>query len=128
MSSLKTAIAAAVLSLGAIASPAFAWTQLAERIVTDRMDVDVVTLPAPVRYSQIKLCVYRNPVRFVDLDVRYANGANDNIPVRARINRGECTRNIDLRGADRDIASIKLVYEETSWGPRKTATVRIFGR
>jgi hypothetical protein len=67
-------------------------------------------------------------VRFVDLDVRYANGANDDIPVRARINRGECTRNIDLRGADRDIASIKMVYEETSWGPRKTATVRVFGR
>jgi hypothetical protein len=125
---MRALIVALAAFFVAAASPAFAWTQIAERIVTDRMDVDVVTLPGGMRFRQIKICVYRNPVRFVDLDIRYANGANDDIPVRARINPRGCTRDIDLRGADRDIASIKLVYEETSWGPRKTATVRIFGR
>ncbi len=111
----------------AAASPALAWTQIAERIVTDRLDPDLIVLPGPVRYSQIKLCVYRNPVRFYDLDVNFANGGKQDVQVRARINPGACTRNIDLNGADRDIVSIKLMYEETS-RRRARGTVRVFAR
>ncbi|HAH11131.1 MAG TPA: hypothetical protein DCL54_08020 [Alphaproteobacteria bacterium] len=111
----------------AAASPALAWTQIAERIVTDRLDPDLIVLPGPVRYSQIKLCVYRNPVRFYDLDVNFANGGKQDVQVRARINPGACTRDIDLNGADRDIVSIKLLYEETS-RRRARGTVRVFAR
>ena len=111
----------------AAASPALAWTQIAERIVTDRLDPDLIVLPGPVRYSQVKLCVYRNPVRFYDLDVNFANGGKQDVQVRARINPGACTRNIDLNGADRDIVSIKLMYEETS-RRRARGTVRVFAR
>jgi hypothetical protein len=118
----------AIAGVVATAAPAAAWTQIAERIVTDRMDFDLVVLPAPIRYNEIKLCVYRHPVRVYDFDVNFANGGHQEISVRARINPGGCTRNIDLRGYNRDIASIKMLYEETSWGRRKTATVRLFAR
>ena len=128
MKSLNFALAAAALSLTAAASPAMAWTEVARRIVADRMDVDVVDLPGWRRYDEIKLCVLRHPVKFYDLDVNFANGGHQDIEVRDRINPGDCTRNIDLRGYDRDITSIKLKYEETSWGRRKTATVVIWAR
>jgi hypothetical protein len=97
-------------------------------VVTDRMDVDVVALPGWARYDEIKLCVKRHPVRIYDLDVNFANGGRQDIQVRDRINPGGCTRNIDLRGYNRDITSIKLMYEETSWGHAKTATMVIYAR
>lgn len=125
---MKNLLLAAAVSLSALASPAFAWTEVARRVVTDRMDVDVVALPGWARYDEIKLCVLRHPVKFYDLDVNFANGGHQDIEVRDRINPGGCTRNIDLRGYDRDITSIKLKYEETSWGRRKTATVVIWAR
>lgn len=128
MKSLFFAATAAALGLTAAAAPAFAWVEVARRVVTDGMDVDVVSLPGWRRYDEIKLCVKRHPVRFYDLDVNFANGGHQDIEVRDRINPGGCTRNIDLRGYDRDIASIKLKYEETSWGRRKTATVVILAR
>jgi hypothetical protein len=128
MKSIYLALAAATVSLTAAATPALAWTEVARRVVTDRMDVDVVALPGWKRYDEIKLCVLRHPVKFYDLDVNFANGGHQDIEVRDRINPGGCTRNIDLRGYDRDITSIKLKYEETSWGRRKTATVVIWAR
>ena len=128
MKKLLAMTALAFLSTAALATPAAAWTEIARRIVTDRMDLDVVPLPGWRRFDEIKLCVKRNPVRFVDVDVYFANGGHQDISIRTRINPGGCTRNIDLRGYDRNITSIKLLYEETSWGPRKTATVVLWGR
>jgi hypothetical protein len=80
------------------------------------------------RFTQIKICVYRHPVRIYDVDVIFNNGGHQDVEVRARINPGGCTRDIDLVGDDRDIRRITMLYEETSWGRRKTATVRVFGR
>ena len=116
------------LGLGVAAAPAAAWDLLGERIVTDRMDHDELWLDGHRRFDQIKLCVYRHPVRIYDLDVNFNNGGHQDVEVRARINPGDCTRAIDLRGDDRDIKNIKMLYEETSWGRRRTATVRVFGR
>jgi hypothetical protein len=128
MKKLIAMTALACISAAAMATPAAAWTEVARRVVTDRMDVDVVVLPGWRRYDEIKLCVKRNPVRFVDVDVNFANGGHQDISVRSRINPGDCTRNIDLRGYNRDITSIKLLYEETSWGRHKTATVVLWAR
>jgi hypothetical protein len=127
---VKTLMMAGLLAAGtaATATPAAAWDLLGERIVRDRMDRDVVVLEGHRQFSQIKICVYRHPVRIYDVDVRFNNGGHQDVEVRARINPGGCTRNIDLKGDDRDIRSINMLYEETSWGRRKTATVRVFGR
>lgn len=121
--------ALAALGLTTVAAPAApAWVFLGERIVRDRMDHDELWLEGHRRFSQVKICVYRHPVRIYDLDVNYRNGGHQDIEVRTRINPGECTRDIDLTGEDRDIRSIKMLYEETSWGRRRTATVRVYGR
>jgi len=126
----KLLVVGALMLMGAVANaaPAAAWDLLGERIVTDRMDHDEIWLNGHRRFHQIKLCVYRNPVRIYDFDVNYANGGHQDVSVRSRINPGDCTRAIDLNGWRRDIRNIKLRYEETSWGRRRTATVRVFGR
>ncbi len=124
---IKACVMGAVLALSAMAGPAFAWNQIGARDVRDRTDRDVIYLGGHRQYERIRLCVYRNPVHFYDLDVRFNNGGHQDVSVRQRINPGECTRAIDLRGADRDIATIAMLYEETSWRRGAHATVRVFG-
>ena len=123
---LKVAFVGAFLAVAAFASPAAAWTQIGVRDVLDRTDRDTVVIEGPRQFERIKLCVYRNPVHFYDLDVFYRNGGHQDVSVRARINPGECTRAIDLNGDDRNITRVAMVYEETSFR-RRTATVRLFG-
>lgn len=117
----------AVLAITACAStPAAAWTHLGVRDVRDRTERDTFVLNGPREFDRIKLCVYRNPVHFYDLDVRYRNGGHQDVSIRQRINPGECTRAINLNGDDRNITTVSMVYEETSFR-RRTATVRLFG-
>lgn len=122
---LKLAFVGAFLAVAAFASPAAAWTQIGVRDVRDRTDRDTVVIEGPRQFERMKLCVYRNPVHFYDLDVRFANGGHQDVSVRERINPGRCTRAIDLVGDDRNITTISMLYEETSFR-RRTATVRIF--
>ena len=126
---LKQLLTAAAFALGAAAmvTPAqAAWVQIAERNVTDRIDIDNIVLPGPVRYTRLKICVFDNPVHFYDMDVFFQNGGHQDASLRQRINPGDCTRNIDLKGGARNITRIRLKYEETSWFIGR-ATVRVFG-
>ena len=111
----------------ATAAPAAAWTQIGVREVRDRTERDTIVVEGPRRFDEIKLSVYRQPVHFLDLDVRFANGGHQDVSVRQRINPGECTRNINLEGDDRNITTVSMVYEETSFR-RRTATVRLYAR
>ncbi|MEQ1810215.1 MAG: hypothetical protein ABL889_09825 [Terricaulis sp.] len=122
---IKAVLASALVMVAACATPAAAWTQIGVREVRDRTDRDVVMVEGPRSFERIKLCVYRNPVHFYDLDVFYRNGGHQDVSVRSRINPGECTRVIDLNGDDRNITRISMLYEETSFR-RRTATVRVF--
>ena len=83
-------------------------------------------LPGPRKFTRIKVCVYENPVHFYDFDIFFRNGGHQDVSVRARLNPGECTRNIDLNGGLRNINRIKFKYEETSWFIGR-AVVRVFG-
>jgi hypothetical protein len=122
---LKVFAASAFLALAA-ASPALAWDVVGTRDVRDRTERDTIALNGHRQFDRIKLCVYRNPVHFLDLDVRFRNGGHQDVSLRQRINPGECTRVIDLVGDDRDITTISMVYEETSYRRRAHATVRVF--
>lgn len=108
-----------------IATPSFAWTQIGARDVRDRTERDTIVVEGPRQFERIKLCVYRQPVHFLDVDVRFANGGHQDVSVRERINPGQCTRAIDLNGDDRNITTVSMVYEETSFR-RRHATVRLF--
>ncbi len=122
---LKACILGAVLALAATTGPALAWDIIGTRDVRDRTERDTIVVEGPRQFERIRLCVYRQPVHFIDLDVRFANGGHQDVSVRQRINPGECTRAIDLNGDDRNIASVSMVYEETSFR-RRHATVRLF--
>lgn len=125
----KSYLAATVIAFAttmAIATPAFAWDLLGVFNVRERVDVDTLTLPGNRQFSRIKICAYRHPVHIIDVDIHFANGGHQDVNTRWQVNAGDCTRNIDLNGADRNITRIVMKYEENSW-KRRTATVRVFG-
>ncbi len=123
---LKALFVGATIALAACAGPAAAeWTMVGQREVTDRAETDTIALPGHRRFNQIKLCVYRNPVHFIDADVYFRNGGHQDVSLASRINAGDCSRVIDLDGGQRDIDRIVLRYEETS-RRRARATVRVF--
>jgi len=121
----KAIAACALMALAAMAGPAAAWDQIGVRDVRDRTERDTIVVEGPRQFERIKLCVYRQPVHFIDVDVRFANGGHQDVSVRQRINPGQCTRAIDLNGDDRNITTVSMVYEETSFR-RRHATVRLF--
>ena len=123
---IKACVMGAIVALAATAGPAFAWEPIGTRDVRDATERDTIVVEGPRRYERIKLCVYRNPVHFIDVDVRFANGGHQDVAVRQRINPGECTRAIDLNGDDRNITTVSMLYEETSWRRGAHATVRLF--
>ncbi len=123
---LKACLLAAALAASG-AAPAFAWDVIGVRDVRDRTERDTIVVEGHRDFNRIKLCVFRNPVHFYDLDVRYRNGGHQDVSIRARINPGECTRAIDLNGHDRDITTVSMLYEETSFRRHAHATVRLLG-
>jgi hypothetical protein len=116
-----SAFAAAFITAGSAA----AWDQIGQRNVKDRVERDTMIIEGHRQYERIKICVYRRPVHFIDVDIEYRNGGRQDVSVAARINPGDCTRVIDLNGDDRDIKSISFRYEETS-RLRRSATVKVF--
>jgi hypothetical protein len=62
------------------------------------------------RFKAVRLHVRGADVEMLDLKVIYANGEPDDIPVRHFIRQGERTRPLDLRGWERSINRIDMVY------------------
>lgn len=118
-----TVVAAPLL----VAIPALGWDLLGSRDVRDAVDRDSIALRGDRQFERIRLCVYERPVHFIDVQVRFANGQVQEVPVNARIRPGQCTRNIDLNGTDRNIASVDMVYEANTPRRGAHASIRLFG-
>lgn len=109
------AAASLVACLGVLATEASAqreqWVQLGCQTVGFRIDRDVVRVGrAEGRFTAIRLRAQGNLVHMLDLKVVYANGDPDDIPVRADIRPGGQTGALDLRGRDRSIREVQMIY------------------
>ena len=111
-------IALALACAGLVASEAQAqrrgggWEQLGCRQVSfiskDRDTIRVGRREG--RFKAIRLSAKGNDVEMLDLKVVYANGEPDDIPVRSNIRAGSQTRPLDLKGRERAIQQIEMVY------------------
>lgn len=110
------------------AEAAGAWEFLGERRVRPILDVDRINVGAGKGvFEKIKLKVRGNDLMILDLDVRYGNGANDDIPVRLLIPQGGETRTIDLRANNRFIRYVQFTYGKFVNG-RGGTYVELWGR
>ena len=73
------------------------------------------------RFKAIRLHVRGADVEMLDLKVVYANGTPDDIPVKHLIRAGDRTRPMDLKGRERAIDRVDLVYR-TALNPQSLIT------
>jgi hypothetical protein len=64
------------------------------------------------RFRAIRLAARGNDIEILDLKVVYANGNPDDLDVRRVIRSGNRTGRLDLRGRDRAIQRIDMVYRQ----------------
>jgi hypothetical protein len=115
------AIAAALVCAGILTADAEAqrdqdrrWVDLGCREV-DLFGADRDTLKVGRRegkFKAIRLEAKGNDVEMLDLKVVYVNGEPDDIQVRSMIKQGTRTRPLDLRGRERAIQQIDMVYRK----------------
>ncbi len=88
------------------------WTELGCKQVSlfgrDRDAIDVGRREG--RFKAIRLHVRGADVEMLDLRVIYANGQPDDLPVRRVIRQGDRTQPLDLRGLERSIQRVEMVY------------------
>jgi hypothetical protein len=116
------------LATAAPRAAAATWRRLGTRQVSAAAERDTIPVTAfRGRFDRIRLHVRGNDLYLYDLKVIYGNGAVDDIPVRLRIPQGGTTREIDLRGGDRFITAVSLVYQKpVNW--RGPTWVEVWGR
>jgi hypothetical protein len=114
----------AAMTTGASAQPVGEWVDLGCRNVSFRTDRDTIVVGRREgRFRAIRLIARGADVEMLDLRVVYANGAPDDIPVRAVIRQGTSTRPLDLRGWERSINRIEIVYRSLPSFRGRQATV-----
>ena len=73
------------------------------------------------RFKAIRLAARGNDVEILDLKVVYGNGNPDDLDVRRVIRSGDRTQPLDLKGHDRAIQRIDMVYRQRpDFGGRAT--------
>jgi hypothetical protein len=87
------------------------WVELGCQRVNFGVDRDVVRVGRrDGAFRAIRLRARGNTVHMLDVKVVYGNGAADDIPVRANIPAGGSTAPKDLKGGDRVIDRVELIY------------------
>jgi len=113
------ALASALVLVGAMATGAMAqprdragdWAELGCQRVSFQTDRDTIRVGRREgRFSAIRLTSRGGDVEVLDLKVIYANGEPDDIQVRHILRRGDRTRPLDLRGRERSIDRIEMLY------------------
>ena len=124
---IKAAAALAAVAIAAPAAGQSGWMRVGHRQVSDQVERDTISARGGEPFRQIIICVEEAPVRFLDVTVRYRNGATQDVRLRSLVRAGACTRDIDLRGRERDIDAVDFTYEAASLG-RGRARVDLFAR
>ncbi|NJL75591.1 MAG: DUF2541 family protein [Saprospiraceae bacterium] len=91
------------------------WKVLGSKQVDWKVDKDVLLVGAyEGEINKLKIRVTGGTVNIINMVVTYANGVEDDIPMRHIFKKGATSREIDLRGGDRIIKKITFVYERAN--------------
>jgi hypothetical protein len=106
------------------------WVRLGSARAGKSADKDIINAYGSYRYSSIKLCVRSADVSFYDAQVVFTRGAQQDLRLRYKVKRGQCTPTLNLRGGRRsDIRYVYLYFRQAdnilNW---RTAEVDLYAR
>jgi hypothetical protein len=126
---LTLAVASVTLAWQADARPHNRdWELLGRQSVGFLKDRDVIQVGREDGdFDKIQIRVKNNEVEFTDVKVVYGNGQTDDVAVRDKIKAGGQSRVIDLKGGQRFIKRVELVYRSKP-SFKGQAVVEVWGR
>jgi hypothetical protein len=103
------------------------WTLLGSQTIEGRVDRDVIPVgKAAKKFDRLVLVVLDSSMELLEFNITFGNKEKFSPPVKHVFNESSRTREIDLPGNNRIIASIELVYRNIPGGGR--ARVEIYGK
>src|SRR6185369_3270451 len=98
---ILAAVCITLSSLHAQSTATTGWKKIGELHVDFKADKDVMKVAGDEHYKALKIKAVDAAVHIESMQVVYANGTPDDIPIRYDFKRGEESRQIDLAGKDR---------------------------
>jgi len=87
------------------------WVRLGCKNVGFLIDHDVIKVGRKEgAFTSLRLRVKKAPVDFIGLNITFGNGARQNLPLHDKVAPGMVSRPIDLKGTQRGIDRIDLLY------------------
>ncbi len=103
------------------------WDFLGSRAVDFRLDRDVIQVGrSDGKFRAIQLLAKNGDVFLNSVRVKYGDGRVEAIPVKALVPAGSRTRVIDLKGTDRFLSAVELVYRSDPTRLAK-AEIQLYG-
>jgi protein involved in sex pheromone biosynthesis len=110
-----------------VASDKTGWHKIAETVVNFDKDRDEVMVVGADRFAQLKFKVTDAPINLISIEVYYEDDTKQNIAVNFPIKvKGE-SKAIDIKGGEKSIKKIVLVYKTEANSTEKKAHVEIWG-
>jgi len=109
------------------AEAAAPWVFLGSKRVDPFADYDVFWVMSPLQFRKLRLTARGNGAFIYAMRVTYGNGTKDFLPVNWHIPQGGGSNILDLRGTDRYIRKVELLYGKRLNGRGRTM-VQLHGR
>ncbi|MBL0048232.1 MAG: hypothetical protein IPP32_09090 [Bacteroidetes bacterium] len=103
------------------------WHKIVEKSVDLKRDRDEFTILGADRFASLKLFVKDVQLSIYDMEVYFENGTKQVIEVRSPIKAGGESKSFDLKGVERDIKKIVLVYKTEPNQKDEKASIEIWG-
>ncbi|MEP6682981.1 MAG: hypothetical protein ABJA35_06970 [Parafilimonas sp.] len=103
------------------------WHKIGETTVDFKIDKDKVLILGNDHFKSLVLKAVDAPVHIESLEVVYGDGDPEEIPVRYDFKAGSESRSINLKGSDRKIKEVNMVYRTIPNWKGDKAHIEIWG-
>jgi hypothetical protein len=103
------------------------WHKIGSLTASFKMEKDEIVVLGADKFKSIQLKVTDAPIHISSLEVYYETGDKEDVNVASDLKMGGETRVIDLKGSNRELKKIVLVYKTVPNQKDEKATVELYG-
>ena len=122
-----TALSAIAQQPELITSNKAGWHKIGDVTANFKLDKDGITVLGRDRFKSIKLIVKDAPLEIFSVEVYYESGESEFIKVDQKLEKGESTRAIDLKGRDRELKKVVFVYKTIPNSKDEKSEIELYG-
>ncbi|MBP6334660.1 MAG: hypothetical protein KA444_04235 [Bacteroidia bacterium] len=110
-----------------ITSDKTGWQKIADKNVDLKVDRDEISILGADRFAAIKIRVTEASLEIYDMEIHYESGDKEVIEVRSPMKAGSESKAFDLKGTERELKQIVLIYKTVPNQKDEKAHLEIWG-